>query len=141
MEKLPELFSMRELMGKVEERTPYVIVCFQARPRQQSLTEQKLKYLKECERMNLLVAEMRRSLKELDLGLKGELTITSDMEDLSDSLFFDQVERSLTVRNLSSSRVFRFRQPGQNSPTPPSTVCQLGTPTFFSGSRSCKFSL
>ena len=29
MEKLPELFSMRELMGKVEERTPYVIVCFQ----------------------------------------------------------------------------------------------------------------
>ena len=34
MEKLPELFSMRELMGKVEERTPYVIVCFQARPRQ-----------------------------------------------------------------------------------------------------------
>ena len=42
--------------------------------------------------MNLLVAEMRRSLKELDLGLKGELTITSDMEDLSDSLFFDQVD-------------------------------------------------
>ena len=29
MEKLPELFNMRELMGKVEERTPYVIVCFQ----------------------------------------------------------------------------------------------------------------
>ena len=50
-----------------------------------------MKYLQECERMNLLVAEMRRSLKELDLGLKGELTITSDMEDLSDSLFFDQV--------------------------------------------------
>ena len=44
--------------------------------------------------MNLLVAEMRRSLKELDLGLKGELTITSDMEDLSDSLFFDQVRKS-----------------------------------------------
>ena len=38
---------------------------------------------------------MRRSLKELDLGLKGELTITSDMEDLSDSLFFDQVIISL----------------------------------------------
>merc|ERR1739838_708812 len=79
MEKLPELFNMRELMGKVEERTPYVIVCFQ-----------------ECERMNLLVAEMRRTLKELDLGLKGELTITSDMEDLSDSLFFDQVPPSWT---------------------------------------------
>ena len=46
--------------------------------------------------MNLLVAEMRRSLKELDLGLKGELTITSDMEDLSDSLFFDQVQNRLS---------------------------------------------
>ena len=42
--------------------------------------------------MNFLTSEIRRSLKELDLGLKGELTITSDMEDLSDSLFFDQVE-------------------------------------------------
>ena len=41
--------------------------------------------------MNTMVAEMRRSLKELDLGLKGELTITSDMEALSDSLFFDEV--------------------------------------------------
>ena len=41
--------------------------------------------------MNNLTAEMRRSLKELDLGLKGELTITSDMEALSDSLFFDLV--------------------------------------------------
>ena len=91
MEKLPELFSMRELMGKVEERTPYVIVCFQVTISQLSL---KLEYLQECERMNLLVAEMRRSLKELDLGLKGELTITSDMEDLSDSLFFDQVNLS-----------------------------------------------
>merc|ERR1739838_1133243 len=85
MEKLPELFNMRELMGKVEERTPYVIVCFQ-----------------ECERMNLLVAEMRRTLKELDLGLKGELTITSDMEDLSDSLFFDQVPPTWTKKAYDS---------------------------------------
>ena len=42
--------------------------------------------------MNLLTSEMKRSLKELDLGLKGELTITSDMEDLSNALFFDQVK-------------------------------------------------
>ena len=86
--------------------------------------------------MNLLVAEMRRSLKELDLGLKGELTITSDMEDLSDSLFFDQVDFSPSQYS-SSSRLFRFLPPGPSWPTPPSTVCQLGTPTFFSGSRSC----
>ncbi len=44
--------------------------------------------------MNLLTNEMRRSLKELDLGLKGELTITPDMEDLGNSLFFDQVRKS-----------------------------------------------
>ena len=53
MDKLPEEFNMVEIMGKVEERTPYVIVAFQ-----------------ECERMNYLTGEIRRSLKELDLGLK-----------------------------------------------------------------------
>jgi len=55
MEKLPEPFALQEIMTKVppEERTPYVIVAFQ-----------------ECERMNFLVAEMRRSLRELDFGLK-----------------------------------------------------------------------
>ena len=41
--------------------------------------------------MNILTSEMRRSLKELDLGLKGELTITNEMEELSQALFFDQV--------------------------------------------------
>ena len=41
--------------------------------------------------MNILTKEMRRTLKELDLGLKGELTITSDMEDLGNALFLDQV--------------------------------------------------
>ncbi|XP_041975803.1 dynein beta chain, ciliary [Aricia agestis] len=74
VEKLPEEFNMAEIMGKVEERTPYVIVAFQ-----------------ECERMNHLTGEMRRSLRELDLGLKGELTITSDMEELENALFLDQV--------------------------------------------------
>ena len=29
MEKLPEAFNMSEIMGKVEERTPYVVVAFQ----------------------------------------------------------------------------------------------------------------
>ena len=42
--------------------------------------------------MNILTSEMRRSLKELDLGLKGELTITNEMEELSQALFFDQVK-------------------------------------------------
>lgn len=42
-----------ELHGKVDEKTPYVLVALQ-----------------ECERMNMLTDEIRRSLKELDLGLK-----------------------------------------------------------------------
>ena len=58
IEKLPEEFNMIEIMGKVEERTPYVIVAFQ-----------------ECQRMNLLTSELKRSLKELDLGLKVMQTL------------------------------------------------------------------
>lgn len=40
-------------MAKAEERTPYIVVAFQ-----------------ECERMNMLTSEIKRSLKELNLGLK-----------------------------------------------------------------------
>ena len=46
--------------------------------------------------MNNLMKEIKRSLRELELGLKGELTITADMEDLSNCLFFDQVPPSWT---------------------------------------------
>lgn len=53
LEKIPETFNMAEIMGKAAEKTPYVVVAFQ-----------------ECERMNILTNEMRRSLKELSLGLK-----------------------------------------------------------------------
>ena len=55
LEKLPDEFNMMELTGKipVEERTPYVTVALQ-----------------ETERMNGLTNEIRRTLKELNLGLK-----------------------------------------------------------------------
>lgn len=53
LDKVPEPFNTLDMMGRVEERTPYVIVSFQ-----------------ECERMNVLMNEIRRSLKELQLGLK-----------------------------------------------------------------------
>ncbi len=53
LEKLSEEFNLMELSAKVEEKTPYVLVALQ-----------------ECERMNTLTREMRRSLKEVDLGLK-----------------------------------------------------------------------
>ncbi|XP_072167681.1 dynein beta chain, ciliary [Diadema setosum] len=85
VEKLPEEFNMMEIMAKVEERTPYIVVAFQ-----------------ECERMNMLTSEIRRSLKELDLGLKGELTITPDMEDLSNALFLDQIPPTWVKRAYPS---------------------------------------
>ena len=44
---------MMELSARAEEKTPYVLVALQ-----------------ECERMNGLTREMKRSLKEVDLGLK-----------------------------------------------------------------------
>lgn len=56
LEKLPEEYDVAEMAAKTSQRSPYVLVCFQ-----------------ECERMNLLLAEMRRSLSELALGLKVHL--------------------------------------------------------------------
>ena len=55
LDRLPDEFNMVEIMNKVppDERTPYVVVAFQ-----------------ECERMNILTKEIRRTLKELNLGLK-----------------------------------------------------------------------
>ncbi|KAM4663589.1 dynein axonemal heavy chain 17 [Discoglossus pictus] len=85
LEKLPEQFNMVEVTGRAQERTPYVLVAFQ-----------------ECERMNVLTSEIRRSLKELDLGLKGELTITPDMEDLSSALYFDSVPQTWANRAYPS---------------------------------------
>uniref|UniRef100_A0A4W6G4Y5 Dynein axonemal heavy chain 17 n=1 Tax=Lates calcarifer TaxID=8187 RepID=A0A4W6G4Y5_LATCA len=85
MEKLPEEFNMAELLGKAEERTPYQVVALQ-----------------ECERMNVLTQEIRRSLRELNLGLKGELTMTSDMENLQNAIFLDMVPDNWTKRAYPS---------------------------------------
>ncbi|XP_070581054.1 dynein beta chain, ciliary-like isoform X2 [Ptychodera flava] len=86
LEKLPDEFNMVELFAKTEEKTPYTVVALQ-----------------ECERMNGLTNEMKRSLKELDLGLKGELTITAGMEDLSNALFLDQIPPSWQKRAYPST--------------------------------------
>lgn len=74
LDKIPDFFNVDELMTRVEERTPFVVVAFQ-----------------EVERSNILFAEMKRSLKELILGLKGELTITTEMELLDECLLYDRV--------------------------------------------------
>ena len=68
--------------------------------------------------MNTLMQEMKRSLKELELGLKGELTITSDMEDLSNSLFFDQVNTNTKFKQKYCD-IIRFLHLGQSVHMPP----------------------
>lgn len=62
LEKLPDEFNMVELLGKVEERTPYQVVVLQ-----------------ECERMNILTKEIRESLQELSLGLKVRIDFTHQL--------------------------------------------------------------
>uniref|UniRef100_T1IH86 AAA+ ATPase domain-containing protein n=1 Tax=Strigamia maritima TaxID=126957 RepID=T1IH86_STRMM len=85
LEKLTDPFNMFELSARVEDRPPYVVVALQ-----------------ECERMNILTNEIRRSLKELDLGLKGELTITAAMDNLANALFNDLVAENWEKRAYPS---------------------------------------
>ncbi|KAM7121693.1 dynein axonemal heavy chain 11 [Molossus nigricans] len=74
LEKLPEEFNMVEITQKTTNRSPYVLVCFQ-----------------ECERMNLLLREIRGSLQQLELGLKGELTLSPSVEAHQSALGYDTV--------------------------------------------------
>uniref|UniRef100_A0A3B4AB50 Dynein axonemal heavy chain 11 n=1 Tax=Periophthalmus magnuspinnatus TaxID=409849 RepID=A0A3B4AB50_9GOBI len=87
IDRLPDEYNMAEIMSKTAERTPYVLVCLQ-----------------ECERMNHLIAEMHRSLNELELGLKGELTISSSMETLQSALFSDVVPDSWARLSYPSTK-------------------------------------
>ncbi|XP_033278738.2 dynein axonemal heavy chain 9 isoform X2 [Orcinus orca] len=86
LERVTDEFNIPELMAKAEERTPYVVVALQ-----------------ECKRMNVLTREIQRSLRELDLGLKGELTMTSDMENLQDALYLDTVPEPWARRAYPST--------------------------------------
>lgn len=74
MDKLPDLFDMEDIRSKIDEvPTPYQMVAIQ-----------------ETERMNILLTEMKRSLIELDLGLKGDLTMSGPMETVMNSLADDR---------------------------------------------------
>eukprot|EP00834_Sanchytrium_tribonematis_P005770 NODE_373_length_8576_cov_0.988557.p4 type:complete len:367 gc:universal NODE_373_length_8576_cov_0.988557:1908-3008(+) len=72
VQQIPDPF--REIGGKIEEKTPFTSVCLQ-----------------ECDRMSKILIEMKRSLKELLLGLKGDLSITDLMEQMMQSLYFNKV--------------------------------------------------
>eukprot|EP00744_Colponema_vietnamica_P001777 GILI01002901.1.p1 GENE.GILI01002901.1~~GILI01002901.1.p1 ORF type:complete len:507 (-),score=114.70 GILI01002901.1:70-1590(-) len=75
LERLPELHNLQEFSERLEEdRKPDQHVFYQ-----------------ECERMNALVNTMRATLEELSLGLKGELSMTSAMQELQDQIFMARV--------------------------------------------------
>ena len=50
--------------------------------------------LQECERMNGLIGEVVRSLVELDMGFKGDLTMSDKMEQLANALFLNRVDKT-----------------------------------------------
>uniref|UniRef100_H9GBB4 Dynein axonemal heavy chain 11 n=1 Tax=Anolis carolinensis TaxID=28377 RepID=H9GBB4_ANOCA len=68
LQKLSGGYNMTDITSKTAERSPYTLVCFQ-----------------ECERMNILIHEIRRSLQELDLGLKVCSHLLSFFDNLPDT--------------------------------------------------------
>jgi len=79
LERCPEDFQMIDIKIKADPLTtqtsfPYVLVALQ-----------------ECERMNRLLGEIRRSLIELRKGLDGQLNMSEPMEDLQQALSINQV--------------------------------------------------
>ncbi|KAL7886390.1 hypothetical protein AOLI_G00041110 [Acnodon oligacanthus] len=87
LEKLPEEYNVAELLVKTDRRSPYVLVCVQ-----------------ECERMNLLITEIQTSLTELLLALKGELSVSPDLEALQMALFYDRVPESWSRLTFPSTK-------------------------------------
>ena len=78
LDRLPQDFVLAVLQEKAKplllsKNGPFVVVALQ-----------------ECARMNGLLGEIRRSLQELDKGLKGHLNMSSAMEDLSKALLTNE---------------------------------------------------
>ncbi|RNF12557.1 dynein heavy chain 9, axonemal isoform 2 [Trypanosoma rangeli] len=91
-ERLPEPHNLQDLAERLEdERTPQQHVFYQ-----------------ECERMNLLIIVLKTTLEELDLGLKGALSMSAAMQVLFDEIFLDKLPAAwekvsfLSLRALGS---------------------------------------
>lgn len=61
-------------------------------------------FLQECEYMNVLVLIMNQTLAELQLGFKGELTMSPAMEDLANSLALEQIYHKWSKYGFPSTR-------------------------------------
>jgi len=79
---------MFEINLRIKDKNPYVVVCLQ-----------------ECERMNVLLGEIKNSLEELRLGLTGALNVTDSMENLSKALTLNKVPGSWEKVAYSSKKM------------------------------------
>ena len=84
---IPEPFNITELYNRVEKHEPYVSICLQ-----------------ECERMNILMAEIKRSLSELLMGLSGELTISESMDKLMMAIYVSSIPETWVKLAYASLR-------------------------------------
>eukprot|EP00002_Diphylleia_rotans_P013390 TRINITY_DN2619_c0_g1_i7.p1 TRINITY_DN2619_c0_g1~~TRINITY_DN2619_c0_g1_i7.p1 ORF type:complete len:4501 (-),score=1146.89 TRINITY_DN2619_c0_g1_i7:169-13671(-) len=76
-ERLPELFDVASLRERVDDQVPMQEV-----------------FLQEAVQMNVLLREIRVSLNEIDMTLKGEITLQASVGRMMDSLAKDQVPES-----------------------------------------------
>lgn len=61
-------------------------------------------FLQECEYMNILIKAITRSLQDISLALKGELTATEDMERIIDNLVMERIPMAWSKLAYPSSR-------------------------------------
>merc|ERR1719198_1770742 len=75
---------MEDLTNRLPESFEMIMINIKAKPllADPALGPYVVCALQECTRMNALLSEMRRSLIELDKGLKGQLNMSESMEDL-----------------------------------------------------------
>jgi dynein heavy chain len=82
-----KMFDTEDLIRGLEEQGPYQNV-----------------FIQEMDVMNALLAEMKRTIKELQLGFAGELTMSEKMESLMDSLYMDTIPAGWAKKSWPSKR-------------------------------------
>ncbi|CAD2219679.1 dynein heavy chain [Angomonas deanei] len=88
-ERLPESHNLQDLGERLEEdRSPQQHVFYQ-----------------ECERMNILINTLKTTLDELDLGLKGALSMSASMQELFDEMFLDKMPEKWSRVSFMSQRM------------------------------------
>merc|ERR1719456_192608 len=90
LDEVREIYFQVEETGRSmtdEEKGPYQFV-----------------FLQECDYMNGLVYEMVRGLNELQLGFKGELTMSEQMEAIADALYMEKLPTWWVKLGFASTR-------------------------------------